>query len=175
MSTWNIDVSHASMAFSVKHLMISTVRGRFTDFTSTIHYNEAAPTSSVVEATFKVGSIDTHSQQRDDHLRSADFFDAANHPEMIFRSTGISGSTAGNFTVTGDLTIRGVTKPITLDATFEGSGKDPWGNERMAFAARGKVNREAFGLMWNAALETGGVVVGSDVKIELEAEFIRAA
>jgi polyisoprenoid-binding protein YceI len=171
-TTWKIDPSHSSVEFAVKHLMISTVKGRFADIEGTVHIVDGAPSRSSVTATLKAASIDTRTGQRDDHLRSADFLDAVNFPEITFQSTRVSGD-ASEFTVTGNLTIRGVTKEITLQAQNEGAGKDPWGGERIGFSATTKLDRRAFGLTYNQALETGGVLVGNDVKISIEVEVIK--
>lgn len=175
MTTWNIDPSHSTIGFAVKHLMISTVRGRFADFSGTITVNEAEPAKSTVSVTIQAGSIDTRAEQRDAHLRSPDFFDAEQHPTLTFVSKRVEGNPAGSFKVIGDLTIRGVTHEVALDATFDGTGKDPWGNERRAFSAQAKINREQFGLTWNQALEAGGLLVSPDVKIEVESQFVKAA
>ena len=175
MTTWNIDPTHSTVGFSVKHLMISTVRGRFSDYTATLNLDDATPANSALEVSISTASVDTRTEQRDNHLRSPDFFDVANHPELTFKSTNIQGDVNGTFTILGDLTIRGTTRPVTLNASFEGAGKDPWGNERKAFTAMGKINREEFGLTWNQALEAGGLLVSSDVKLELEVQFVRAA
>lgn len=175
MTTWNIDPSHSTIGFAVKHLMISTVRGRFADFSGTISVNEAEPAKSTVSVTIKAASIDTRAEQRDAHLRSPDFFDAEQHPTLSFVSKRVEGNPAGSFKVIGDLTIRGVTHEVALDATFDGTGKDPWGNERRAFSAQAKINREQFGLTWNQALEAGGLLVSPDVKIEVESQFVKAA
>ncbi len=174
-STWTVDAAHAEVGFSVRHLMISTVRGRFGAVTGTVTLNERAPEQSTVDVTVDVTSIDTRTEQRDAHLRSPDFFDVATYPSMRFVSTSIEGDTTGDFRVVGDLTIRDVTRPVTLDVTSEGRGMDPWGNERLGFSATGKVNREDFGLTWNQALEAGGVVVGKDVKLAIDAELVRQA
>jgi polyisoprenoid-binding protein YceI len=172
-TTWKLDPSHTAVEFSAKHLMISTVKGRITDIEGTIYTDEKNPRNSSVEATLKAASLDTRTDQRDQHLRSADFLDVEKYPEIKFRSTRIEGD-KDSFKLTGDLTIRDVTKPITLDVEFEGEGKDPWGGERVGFSARGKFDRRDFGLTWNQALETGGVVVGNDIKISLEVEAIKA-
>lgn len=171
-TTWKIDPTHTSVEFSVKHLMISTVKGRFADVEGTVTVPNGTPAGSSVEATIKTASIDTRNEQRDGHLRSADFFDVESFSDITFKSTSISG-TPDAFKVTGDLTIRGVTKPITLDATLEGTGKDPWGGTRMGFSASGKFDRREFGLVWNQALETGGVAVGHDVKLHIDAEVVQ--
>jgi polyisoprenoid-binding protein YceI len=172
-TTWKLDPSHTTVEFSAKHLMISTVKGRITDIEGTIDMDEKDPRNSSVEATLKAASLDTRTDQRDQHLRSADFLDVEKYPEIIFRSTRIEGD-KDSFKLTGDLTIRDVTKPITLDVEFEGTGKDPWGGERVGFSAKGKFDRRDFGLTWNQALETGGVVVGNEIKISLEVEAIKA-
>ena len=175
MSTWHIDPSHATVAFAVKHLMISTVRGRFADFSATLDLDDRNPARSKLNASLDVASIDTRSEQRDTHLRTADFFDVTAHPKITFASTRVQGDTAGEFRVFGDLTIRGVRREVVLNATFDGNAKDPWGNERKAFSAKTSINREDFGLVWNQALEAGGLLVGTDIKIEIEAEFVQAA
>jgi polyisoprenoid-binding protein YceI len=173
-STWKIDPAHTHVEFAVKHLMISTVKGRFADVEGDIVVSDGDPTRSSVTATIKALSIDTRTGQRDDHLRSADFLDAANFPEITFKSTRIAGD-AGEFKVHGDLTIRGVTRQVTLDVTNEGSGKDPWGGERMGFSGKTKFDRRDFGLIWNQAIESGGVVVGHEVKVSLEVEAVKQA
>ena len=173
-TTWKLDPSHTLVEFSAKHLMITTVKGRITDVEGTIVVDEKNPRNSSVEATLKAVSIDTRTEQRDQHLRSADFLNAELFPEIKFRSTKIEGD-KDSFKLTGDLTIRDVTKPITLDIRFEGQQTDPWGGERIGFSGSGKIDRRDFGLTWNQALETGGVVVGNDVKINLEVEAVKAA
>jgi polyisoprenoid-binding protein YceI len=171
-TAWKLDPTHTTVEFSAKHLMISTVKGRITDIEGTIYTNENDPKSSSVEATLKAASIDTRTDQRDQHLRSADFLHVEQYPEIKFRSTRIEGSKQ-EFKLTGDLTIRDVTRPITLDVTFEGQTKDPWGGERVGFSASGKFDRREFGLTWNMLLETGGLTVGNEIKINLEVEAIR--
>ena len=173
-TTWKLDPSHTLVEFSAKHLMITTVKGRITDVEGTIVMDEKNPRNSSVEATLKAVSIDTRTEQRDQHLRSADFLNAELFPEIKFRSTRIEGD-KDSFKLTGDLTIRDVTRPITLDIRFEGQQTDPWGGERIGFSGSGKIDRRDFGLTWNQALETGGVVVGNDVKITLEVEAVKAA
>jgi polyisoprenoid-binding protein YceI len=173
-TTWKLDPSHTLVEFSAKHLMITTVKGRITDVEGTIVMDEKNPSNSSVEATLKAVSIDTRTEQRDQHLRSADFLNAELFPEIKFRSTKIEGD-KDSFKLTGDLTIRDVTRPITLDIRFEGQQTDPWGGERIGFSGSGKIDRRDFGLTWNQALETGGVVVGNDVKINLEVEAVKAA
>ena len=173
-STWKIDPSHSHVEFAVKHLMISTVKGRFADVEGQITIVGGNPSASSVTATIKAASIDTRTDQRDEHLRSADFLDAAQYPEITFKSKRSTGD-ASEFKVTGDLTIRGVTKEVTLEATNEGSGKDPWGGERIGFSAKSKFDRRDFGLTWNQAIETGGVVVGNEVKVSIEIEAVKEA
>ncbi len=174
MTTWQLDPSHSTLGFSVKHLMISTVRGRFADFSGAVTLDEAAPGNSSVEVTIDAASIDTRSEQRDNHLRSADFFDSATFPQLTFKSTRVQGDVSGDFTVFGDLTIRGVTREVALRGSYEGAGRDPWGNERKAYNLSTKINREEFGLTWNQALETGGLLVSPEVKIEIEAQVLKA-
>lgn len=174
-STWTVDPAHVEVGFAVRHLMISTVRGRFGKVGGTVLFDEAKPESSKIDIDVDIASIDTRQEQRDAHLRSPDFFDAENHPAMRFASTKIDGDVTGDFTITGNLTVRGTTRPITLEATAEGRGRDPWGNERMGFGAKGKFLRSDFGLTWNQALEAGGVTVGDEVKISIDVELIRQA
>jgi polyisoprenoid-binding protein YceI len=174
-SVWKIDPTHAELAFAVRHLMLSTVRGRFGAVTGTVTVDETNLKATKVDVTVDIGSIDTRQEMRDNHLRSADFFDAANHPTMHFVSKRIEGDPLGSFRLVGDLTIRGTTQQITLDVTAEGHAKDPWGNDRAGFSATGKLSREAFGLKWNQALEAGGVAVGDEVKLTLDFEIVRQA
>src|SRR6185437_4015970 len=173
ITTWQIDPVHSEVGFSVRHLMISTVKGRFTDVQGTLQYDETDPTRSNIEVRIAIASVDTRADQRDAHLRSADFFDAEHYPFMTFKSTRVERTGEGRGKVTGDLTIRGVTQSVTLDAKREGRGKDPWGGERLGFSATTVLNREAFGLTWNQALETGGVVVGEEVKVSIEVEWVK--
>jgi polyisoprenoid-binding protein YceI len=173
-TTWKIDPAHTIVEFSAKHLMITTVKGRFSDVEGEIVISDADPSKSSVTATIKSASIDTRTTQRDDHLRSADFLDAANYPEITFRSTRITGDKS-EFKVTGNLTIRGVTREVTLDVTNEGSTKDPWGGDRIAFSATTKIDRRDFGLTWNQAIEAGGVLVGNDVKISIDVQAVKQA
>ena len=170
-TTWTIDPTHSTIEFVAKHMMITTVKGRFADFEGTIVADETNLADSSVEVTMKAASIDTRSDQRDTHLRSPDFLDVETYPEVTFRSTRVEG-TKDEFQLTGDLTIRGVTRPITLDVTFEGEGKDPWGGTRASFSAKGKFDRRDFGLTWNVALETGGILVSNEVKINIEAQVV---
>ena len=176
-STWNLDPAHSLIEFSAKHMMITTVKGRMAQLRGAITIDEANPDRSSVSVEVDTASIDTRSEQRDQHLRSADFLDVEKFPTVSFRSKRVEGARASegdSFKVVGDLTIRGTTREVTLDATFEGRGKDPWGGERVSFSATTKIDRREFGLTWNAALETGGVLVSNDVKIHIEAQAIKA-
>ena len=173
LTTWSIDPSHSHVEFAVRHLMISTVKGRFGIVRGTVRTDDADPAKGAVEIEIDVDSIDTREAQRDAHLRSADFFDAERFPKITFRSTRISDTSGDRFTLTGDLAIHGVTREIALDVTSEGRGKDPWGGERAGFSATAKIKRSDFGLTWNQALETGGFVVGDDIKISLEVELVK--
>jgi polyisoprenoid-binding protein YceI len=165
---WQIDPSHSLVEFSVKHMAISTVKGRFTSFTASGATNEdGVPTALAME--IDAASIDTNNAQRDGHLRSPDFFDVANHPALTFRSTKVSG-TRDALTVEGELTMRGVTKPITLRGAIVTPVKDPWGNPRTSLEVSGAPSRSAFGLTWNQALEFGGVLVSDEVKLTIEAQ-----
>ena len=171
-TTWTIDPAHAEIGFAVRHLMIATVRGRFGAVSGTVTVDDAQPKNSKVDVTVDVTSIDTRQEMRDNHLRSADFFDVEKYPTMHFVSKRIEGDIEGEFQVVGDLTIRGVTRPVTLTASLEGRTRDPWGNERAGFSATGKINRHEFGLDWNQALEAGGVMVGDEVKLTIDVELV---
>jgi polyisoprenoid-binding protein YceI len=172
--SYSFDVSHSHVGFSVRHLMVSKTRGSFTSFGGSLVIAED-PLASSVDITIEVGSIDTHDEQRDGHLLSADFFDAEQHPSITFRSTAVRHVRGDHFEVDGDLTVRGLTRPVILDVTLEGATTDPWGNDRVAFTAKTKVDRESWGLTWNQALETGGVLVGKDATIDIEVEATRNA
>ncbi len=171
--TWTLDPSHSEVTFSVRHMMISKVRGTFGVKSATLIAPEN-PLETTVAATVDVSSVDTKDEGRDNHLRSADFFDTETYPTMDFRSTGVRIE-KGDFLVDGDLTIKGITKPVTFDFDFGGFGTDPWGNYKAGATAKAVINREDFGLTWNAALETGGVLVGKDVTIELDLQGALAA
>jgi polyisoprenoid-binding protein YceI len=172
---WQIDTSHSTAEFAVKHLMISTVKGHFVDVTGSVTVDEADPEGSKVEVTIGVASVATRDQKRDEHLRSPDFFDVARFPTITFKGKRIDGSLDGDFKLTGDLTIRGVTREVTLGVESSGQVTDPWGGERSGFAATTRISRKDFGLTWNLALETGGVVVGDEVKILIEVELVKQA
>ena len=170
---WQIDAAHTEIEFSVRHLMISNTKGRFSNPTGTISYDAAKPGALELEISIPVNTIDTRNEQRDGHLRSADFLDAEKFPTMTFKGKRTDGDITGDFKLIGDLTIRGVTREVTLDATAEGAGGDPWGNDRLGFSATTKIDRKDFGLVWNQALETGGVVVGDQIKITINTELMR--
>lgn len=174
-TTWDIDPTHTNIEFGIRHLMISTVKGRFAQANGTVTFDKADPSALAVDVTIDVASIDTRQEQRDAHLRSPDFFDAGKFPSIRFMGTRLEGDVDGEFTLTGDLTIRDVTKPTVLRVSSEGRVRDPWGNDRAGFSATGKIDRRAFGLTWNQALEAGGFVVGDEVKISIDIELTRAA
>ncbi|OLS39906.1 YceI family protein [Bacillus sp. MRMR6] len=171
---WALDPSHSSVDFSVRHMMIANVKGTFHNFTATIEADPTDLTSANIEFSVETASVDTRNKDRDAHLVSADFFDAETHPNMTFRTTNIEKTEEGEYKATGDLSLRGVTKQETFVVTFEGQGKDPWGNEKVGFSAEGTLNRSDYGLVWNAALETGGVLVGDKVKINLQIQAAKA-
>ena len=175
VTTWNIDPAHSSAEFKVKHMMISNVKGSFSGITGALKLNEADPAHSSVEAEIPVATLSTGDDQRDGHLKSADFFDAEKFPTFTFKSTNVNRHASGAHKVAGELTMHGVTSPVTFDVDGPSEpGKDPWGNIRIGLSATAKINRKDFGLSWNAALETGGVLVGEDVTITLEIQFIQA-
>jgi len=175
MAKWVVDPSHTLVEFSVKHMMIATVRGRFSAVEGVLEGDPADLTKATITASVDVASIDTREAQRDGHLKSADFFDVEKFPKMTFQSKRIEPKGDGEYTLVADVTIHGVTKELTFDMTYEGSGKDPWGGERMGFSAATKFNRKEFGLQWNVALETGGWLVGEQVKVEIHAELVKQA
>lgn len=175
-TVWNLDPTHTLVEFSARHMMITTVKGRFSDVTGRIEVDEANPDASSVEVEIGAASIDTRVEERDAHLRSADFLDVEEYPTITFRSKKVEGAYAeagDSFRVIGDLTIRGETREIVLDAVFEGAGKDPWGGERASFSAESKLDRRTFGLTWNQALETGGLLVSNDLKLKFEVQAIK--
>jgi polyisoprenoid-binding protein YceI len=175
LTTWRIDAAHSHVEFAVKHMMISTVRGRFTDVTGTVQSADDDPAAGLADISIAAASIDTREPQRDAHLRSADFLDVEKFPAITFKSTRIDGITRDGFRLTGNLTIHGVTREAVLDVTAEGRGKDPWGGERAGYSATTKIKRSDYGLLWNQALETGGLLVGDEVKINIDLELIKAA
>jgi polyisoprenoid-binding protein YceI len=176
-TTWTIDPAHTLVEFSAKHMMITTVKGRFADVRGLLSIDEDRPDASSVDVELAAASIDTRTEQRDEHLRSADFLDAANFPVITFRSRRVEGRRlrqGSELRVIGDLTIRGVTREVALEGTYEGNGRDPWGGDRVSFSATAKIDRRDFGLTWNATLETGGVLVSNEIKIHIEVQAVRA-
>ncbi len=169
---WEIDAVHSQATFAIKHMMISTVKGHFNVLSGNLHIDEQNPANSWVEAQVEAASVDTRDANRDGHLRSADFFDAEKYPLITFKSTKVEHVEGDEYKVTGDLTIRDITKPVVLKAEYSGQGKDPWGGTRAGLTATGKIDRSDFGITFNAALETGGVLVGNDVKIEIDLEAV---
>lgn len=175
-TTWSIDPAHTAVEFAVKHMMFTTVRGRFSDVTGTVVVDEQDPDRSTVEVVIGAASIDTGVEDRDAHLRSEDFLDVENHEQITFRSTRIQGAAFEEgepFKVVGDLTIRGTTMEVVLDAEYQGQGQDPWGGRRAGFEATTEIDRREWGLKWNQALETGGVLVANKVKIELAVQAVK--
>jgi len=168
---WVIDTSHSAVHFSARHMMISTVRGQFDKFNGTVDFNEQDPSKTVVDVKIDAASVDTKDEKRDGHLKSPDFFDVAKFPGIEFKSvkTDVTGDNTAK--MHGNLTIKDVTKPVTLDVEYHGKSKAPWGVWSAGFSATGKINREDWGLTWNAPLETGGVLVGKDIKIEIDVEM----
>jgi polyisoprenoid-binding protein YceI len=171
-SVWQIDTAHSLVEFSIRHMMVSNVKGRFTGLSGTIVDAEGDPKLSSVKAAIDVTTLITGDPKRDEHLRSPDFFDAAKYPSITFESRRIAGSRE-SFTIIGDLTIHGQTREVTLDVTFNGTGTTPYGKTVAGFTAETKINRKDFGLNWNVALETGGFLVGDQIKIEIELEAVR--
>ena len=169
--TYQIDKAHSEATFQVRHLL-SKVRGRFSDFAGTIQFDEAAPAGSAVEFIIQASSIDTAEADRDKHLRSGDFFDVERFPTLTFKSESVKAHGGGHFDVAGTLTIRGTSKAITIPVTYLGTARDPWGRERAAFEAEVTLNRKDFGLNWNAALETGGFLVGDEVRVSLSIQAV---
>ena len=170
---WTIDPTHSNVEFSVRHMMIATVKGRFGDVQGRVEFDESDPTTASVDVTIDAASVDTRTPQRDEHLRSADFFDVEKFPTLTFKSRKVSAH-GDDLKVTGDLTLHGHTREVVLDVTPLGRQSDPWGGVRAGFEATGKIKRSDFGLTWNQALETGGVVVSDDVKIALDIELVKA-
>ena len=175
LTKWNLDTAHSEITFKVKHMMITNVTGSFKSFN--LDTKTEGDDFSTAKITFiaKTSSIDTGNTDRDNHLKSADFFDAESHPELKFVSTGLKKKGDDEYVLNGDLTIKGITKPVKLDVAFGGIGKDPWGNEKAGFTISGKIKRTDWNLNWNAALETGGVLVSEEVRIHAEIQLIRQA
>lgn len=172
---WAVDTTHSSIDFSIRHMVIAKVKGTFHTYEAKINADPEDLTTADIEFSVDLASVDSRNEDRDNHLRSADFFDVEKFPKMVFKSTKIVKKGDGEYDVTGDLTIHGVTHQETFSATYEGSGKDPWGNERAGFSAQGSIKRADYGLTWNAALETGGVLVGDQVQVSLEIEALKQA
>jgi polyisoprenoid-binding protein YceI len=173
MATYSVDPSHSEIGFSVRHMMFAKVRGQFKTWNVKLAYDAQNPAKSTIEVDVDTASVDTRDDQRDGHLRSGDFFESEKFPKMTFKSTHIEPSDTGKYKVTGDLTIRGVTHPVTLAVEQTGAGKDPWGNDRLGFSAHGEIHRGEWGLKWNQALEAGGVLVSDKVDIHVEAEVVQ--
>jgi polyisoprenoid-binding protein YceI len=173
MATYKIDQSHSEVTFKVKHLMIASASGKFTEFDGTMKSNKEDFSDAVVTFEANAASVTTNNEQRDTHLKGDDFFSAEKYPKITFKSTGLKKISGDDYKLNGDLTIRDVTKPIELKVTYNGTIVDPWGNTRLGFEVEGKVNRHEYGLKWNAVTETGGLVVGPDVKIHANVELIK--
>lgn len=170
-TTWASDPTHSEISFKVKHLMITNVKGEFRTFNATIEGDDFS--KARVEAIIDAASIFTNNDDRDGHLKSADFFDVENHPQIKFISTAFNRKTEDEYILEGELTIRAVTKPVSFTVEYGGTNKDPWGNEKAGFSLSGKINRKDWGLNWNAALETGGVLVSDEVKVNAEIQFVK--
>lgn len=169
-SQWTVDVSHSVIEFSVRHMMIAKVKGLFHGFEANIVADAHDLTTAEIEFNIDLNSVDTRNNDRDAHLRSADFFEIEKYPSLTFKATDIKKTGDGEYSITGDVSLHGVTRSETFTATFEGAGKDPWGNEKVGFSVSGSLKRSDYGLTYNAALETGGVLIGDEVKISLEIE-----
>ena len=172
---WQVDYAHSQIEATVRHMMISNVRGRFEKFTVNAQIDENHPERSQVEVVIDAASINTKNEQRDGHLKSPDFLDVEKFPSLTFKSTKLTKVSESAGKLYGDLAIKGVSKPVVLDVEYAGQSKSPWGTINAGFTASGKVNRKDWGLNWNAALETGGVLVGDEVKIDIEVEFTQVA
>jgi len=172
MTSYNIDTAHSEIAFVARHMMFAKVRGQFKSWTAALSYDPRDLSKTGVQVDIDTASIDTREAQRDGHLRSDDFFNAEKFPKMTFRSKRIEGAGEKKYKLVGDLTIRDVTREMSLDVEQTGGGKDPWGNQRLGFSAKGAINRSDWGLKWNQALDAGGVLLGEKVEIEVEAQVI---
>lgn len=172
---WNVDAAHSEIGFSTKHMMFTTVRGTFSDFEATVVADPEDLTSAEIDFSIDVASIDTRSGDRDNHLRSPDFFDVENYAKITFKATGTKKTGDNEYDLTGDMTVRGVTQPVTFHVVYEGAGKNPWGAEVAGFTADATINRKDFGLNWNAVLETGGVLVSDKVNLHLEIQAAKQA
>jgi polyisoprenoid-binding protein YceI len=167
---WQFDMQHSGISFMVRHLLVAKVRGRFTRWTGSMRFDEHNPEASLVEVEIDASSVDTSEAQRDAHLRSADFFDVANHPRITFKSTRVERAGEAGYKVKGDLTIRGVTRPVVLEVAYGGAMRDPWGNQRAGFAAKTTIDRKEFGVSFNQVLDHGGLALGEQVAIEIDIE-----
>ena len=174
MTTWNFDTSHSGIHFTVRHMVIAKVRGSFDRWQGTLEFDEENPLAAKIAVRIEAGSIDTRDAKRDAHLASPDFFDVEKYPELAFESTKVEKAGRG-YRLAGNLTLHGVTRPVALEVESLGVAKDPWGNDRIAFSAETSINRKDYGLTWNQALETGGVLVGETVEITLDVQAVRAA
>ena len=171
MATWKVDASHTSVGFSVKHMMVSKVKGSFAGVEGTVEGNPEDLAGASINFTIDVSTINTNSVDRDNHLRSGDFFDVENFPSITFASTDVVKTGDDEYEITGDMTMKGVTKQVTFEAEYEGSGVNPWGVPVAGFEVKGKVSRKEFGLTWNQTLEAGGVLVGDDIKISIDLQL----
>ena len=171
--TYTFDKAHTTVLFQVRHI-VTNVTGKFKEFEGTIQIDKANPAASTVDFTIQAASIDTNEPKRDEHLRSADFFDVANNPKLTFKSTSVKPAGKDAYLVAGDLTMRGVTKPVSLNVTYLGEGKDPWGNEKVGFDVAGTLNRKDFNINWNKTLDAGGVLVADEVKVQIAVEANKA-
>jgi polyisoprenoid-binding protein YceI len=170
---WTLDPNHSEITFKVKHLMISNVKGEFGKFDITVNGDDI--NTADIEVNIDTASISTNNADRDAHLKGADFFEVEKFPAIVFKAKGLSAAADGTYTIPGDLTIKDVTRPVTFTAELGGTSKDPWGNEKQGYSVEGKINRKDFGLNWNAALETGGVLVSEEVKLFAELQFVKSA
>ena len=173
-TTWNLDNSHSELQFKVRHMMIATVTGHFNTFNAIVTTDGPDFSTAKIEFVADISSLTTNNEQRDGHLKSADFFDAENHPQLTFVSTGLESKGDSEYLLHGDLTMRGVTKPVTLNVEYGGTSKDPYGLTRSGFTVEGKINRQDYGLTWSAVTEAGGLVVADEVKIMANVEFTQA-
>ena len=172
---YTIDTAHSTIGFTVRHAMVTNVKGKFDDFSGSLHLDGSDPSASTASIDVKMDSIDTGSEDRDGHLKSADFFKIEEFPTMTFRSTKAEALGDEDYRITGDLTILGTTKPLTIDLEFNGSAKDPFGNERVGFEGKAEIKRSEWGLTWNAALETGGVLISDKIKLNFDISAIKNA
>lgn len=170
-----VDAAHTLVEFSARHMMITNVKGSFSGVSGTVDFDQSNPTAATVDVSIDVNSLSTQNEQRDGHLKSPDFFDVANYPTITFKSTSVEKTGDADYKVTGDLTVHGTTKPVVLDAEFIGEGKDPYGNQKAGFSAKTSISRKDFGLNWNVALESGGVLVSDKINIQLEVQLLQQA